>query len=224
MISSPSRKLTVIPLVAATYFMVAGGPYGLEELIQSSGYKLGLLILLVVPLVWSLPTGLMVGELSAAIPCEGGFYVWVRRALGPFWGFQEAWLSLMASMFDMAAYPALFVLSLGKMWPPAVAGHNGLIIASGVLLACVLWNLFGAKAVGDGSVFLGVLLLSPFVVISLVALFRHSAFAGPTATVAPAAELLPSMPSVPANNATVCDVASLSDNATLNAVSGREVF
>jgi amino acid transporter len=109
----------------------------------------------------------------------------VRRALGPFWGFQEAWLSLMASMFDMAAYPALFVLSLGKMWPPATEGHNGVIIAAGVLLACVLWNLFGAKAVGDGSVLLGVLLLSPFVAISVVALFRHSAFAAQTPTVSP---------------------------------------
>ena len=34
---------------------------------------------------------------AAALPDEGGFYAWVRRALGPFWGFQEAWLSLAAS-------------------------------------------------------------------------------------------------------------------------------
>src|SRR5437879_11573731 len=120
--STPSRKLQLIPLVAATYFMVAGGPYGLEELIQTSGYKLGLLIMLFVPLVWSLPTALMVGELSAAIPCDGGFYVWVQRALGRFWGFQESWLSLMASAFDLAAYPTLFVLSLGQIWPPATQG------------------------------------------------------------------------------------------------------
>ena len=46
--STPSRKLKLIPLIAATYFMVAGGPYGLEQLIQTSGYKLGLLIVLLV--------------------------------------------------------------------------------------------------------------------------------------------------------------------------------
>ena len=34
----------------------------------------------------------MVGELASAMPEEGGFYQWVRRAMGPFWGFQEAWL------------------------------------------------------------------------------------------------------------------------------------
>src|SRR5947209_5543562 len=183
-IAAPSRKLKLVPLVAATYFMVAGGPYGLEELIQTSGYKLGLLIMLLVPLVWSLPTALMVGELSAAIPCDGGFYIWVQRALGRFWGFQESWLSLMSSAFDLAAYPTLFALSLGQLWPPATQGYNGVIIATGILVACVLWNLFGAKAVGDGSVLLGILLLSPFIAITVMALVRHSVFAAHTATVA----------------------------------------
>src|SRR5215471_18494352 len=75
------RKLTVLSLAAATYFMVSGGPYGIEELVQDSGYKLALVILFLTPLVWALPTGLMVGELSAAMPKEGGFYVWVRRAM-----------------------------------------------------------------------------------------------------------------------------------------------
>ena len=66
------RKLTLTGLVAATYFMVAGGPYGLEELVQNVGYRTALLLLLVTPLVWSLPTALMVGELASTIPDEGG--------------------------------------------------------------------------------------------------------------------------------------------------------
>src|SRR5215472_1436410 len=111
------RKLTVLTLAAATYFMVSGGPYGIEELVQDSGYKLALFILLLTPLIWSLPTGLMVGELSAALPAEGGFYVWVRRGMGPFWGFQEAWLSLAASIFDMAIYPTLFVAYPDNSFP-----------------------------------------------------------------------------------------------------------
>ncbi|MGA3026736.1 MAG: APC family permease [Bryobacteraceae bacterium] len=169
------RKLTLVPLAAATYFMVSGGPYGLEELVQDCGYGTGLLILLLIPLVWSLPTGLMVGELSAAIPDEGGFYVWVRRAMGPFWGFQEAWLSLVASVFDMAAYPALFVLYLGRLWPQATQGYNGMLIGAAVVGACVLWNLAGARAVGTGSVLLGTVLLSPFLLIVIFALVRHPA-------------------------------------------------
>jgi amino acid transporter len=167
------RKLTVLSLAAATYFMVSGGPYGMEELVQDAGYKLAIVILFVTPLIWSLPTGLMVGELAAALPAEGGFYVWVRRAMGPFWGFQEAWLSLVASIFDMAIYPTLFVLYLGRLWPAATAGHRGIAIAAAMVLVCMLWNLYGAKAVGNGSVVLGVLMLSPFVLITIFAFFRH---------------------------------------------------
>jgi amino acid transporter len=166
-----SGKLTVLSLAAATYFMVSGGPYGVEELVQDSGYKLALIILFLIPLVWALPTGLMVGELSAAMPEEGGFYVWVRRAMGPFWGFQEAWLSLVASIFDMAIYPTLFVAYLGKLFPAAT--DHRIVIAVCMVLVCLLWNLFGAKAVGNSSVTVGVLLLSPFVVLTLFAVVRH---------------------------------------------------
>jgi amino acid transporter len=165
-------KLTVVSLAAATYFMVSGGPYGIEELVQDSGYKLALVVLFLTPLLWALPTALMVGELSAAMPEEGGFYVWVRRAMGPFWGFQEAWLSLVASIFDMAIYPTLFVAYLGKLFPAATAGHRGVLIAGCVVLVCLLWNLFGAKAVGQSSVAVGVLLLSPFLVLTIFALLH----------------------------------------------------
>jgi hypothetical protein len=34
------RKLTVLSLAAATYFMVSGGPYGMEEWAGCTGYKL----------------------------------------------------------------------------------------------------------------------------------------------------------------------------------------
>jgi amino acid transporter len=167
------RKLTVLSLAAATYFMVSGGPYGMEELVQDAGYKLAIVILFFTPLIWSLPTGLMVGELAAALPAEGGFYVWVRRAMGPFWGFQEAWLSLVASVFDMAIYPTVFVLYLGRLWPAAIAGHRGISISAGMIVVCLLWNLLGAKAVGIGSVLLGAIMLSPFVLITIYAFFRH---------------------------------------------------
>jgi amino acid transporter len=108
--AAPARRITLVPLVAALYFMVSGGPYGLEELAHKVGFASAIAVVLATPLVWSLPTALMVGELAAALPEEGGFYTWVRRALGPFWGYQEAWLSLAASVFDMAIYPTLFVL------------------------------------------------------------------------------------------------------------------
>ena len=145
--------------------MVSGGPYGIEDIFGGAGYLKALLILVLLPFVWSFPTALMIGELASAIPDEGGFYVWVRRALGPFWGYQEAWLSLTASIFDMAIYPTIFVLYLGKLFPAWTAGSRGTFWELALIAICCLWNLRGAPAVGDGSIALFVILLAPFVVL-----------------------------------------------------------
>jgi amino acid transporter len=107
----------------------------------------------------------MVGELASALPEEGGYYCWVRRALGPFWGFQEAWLSLAASVFDMAIYPVVFVLYLSRVAPGLTAGFRGTLWELAVVLVCALWNLRGARAVGEGSIGFFALLLAPFVVL-----------------------------------------------------------
>jgi amino acid transporter len=165
-------KMRLLPLVAATYFMVSGGPYGLEDIIGKAGYGRALLLLLLVPLFWSLPTALMVGELASAMPVEGGFYRWVRRAMGPFWGFQEAWLSLTASVFDMAIYPTTFVLYLTHIAPGLTAGHRGLLLKLGIVGISAVWNLRGAVSVGIGSQRMMAISLSPFVVLIGIAIWQ----------------------------------------------------
>jgi amino acid transporter len=169
-----SAKLKLLSLIATTFFMVSGGPYGIEEIVQKAGYSRSLLILIVTPLIWSIPVAMLVGELSAALPEEGGYYAWVARALGPFWGFQEAWLSLAASIFDMSIYPTLFVLYLGEMWPAVRHGHNGVLVGAAVIAVCTLWNIAGVRAVGTGSVLLMTALLSPFAVLVVLAFMRAS--------------------------------------------------
>ncbi len=169
------KKLGVSALVAATYFMVAGGPYGLEDLIKFSGYKMAVFILLVTPLIWSLPTALMVAELGSAIPEEGGYYVWVKRAMGPFWGFQEAWLSLVASIFDMAIYPTLFGIYLARLLPKFGVGNVPLAVGLFVIASCVALNLRGAGAVGKSSLLFTVVLLGPFVVFAVMCILHGHA-------------------------------------------------
>jgi amino acid transporter len=188
MATSPARanfkKLRLLPLVAATYYMVAGGPYGLEDIIGNAGYRIALLLLLLLPFLWSLPTALMIGELASSIPAEGGFYAWVRRALGPFWGFQEAWLSLAASVFDMAIYPTIFVAYLTRIAPSWTAGHRSFLLALLVVAIAAIWNLRGAASVGEGSAAMMFLSLSPFALLIVLALYSalhhhtHAAFAG----------------------------------------------
>jgi amino acid transporter len=152
--------------------MVAGGPYALEDLVEKSGYLVALVALLLVPILWALPTTLMVSELSSTLPAEGGYYVWVRRAMGPFWGFQEAWLSLAASVFDMAIYPTLFVKYLSGLWPQADKDITSWTIKIAMITVCVLANVRGARTVGRSSVLMTLAMLGPFVVLTVVALIR----------------------------------------------------
>jgi amino acid transporter len=172
---SAPRKMTLLPLIAAIYFLVAGGPFGLEDIVSKSGYQGAILILLLTPVLWAVPTALMVSELSAALPDQGGYFVWVTRGMGRFWGFQEAWLSLAGSVFDVAIYPTLFVSYLGHLLPWMTAGMRGTILAVALVAAAAAWNLLGAKSVGDSCVAMGLVLLAPFAVLTVYGFFHRGA-------------------------------------------------
>ncbi|MGB0035423.1 MAG: APC family permease, partial [Candidatus Acidiferrales bacterium] len=176
-------KLTLWPLVAATFFMVSGGTYGTEDIVHGAGYAKGILILLLTPILWSLPTAFMIGELSSALPAEGGYYAWVRRALGSFWGFQEAWLSLVASIFDMAIYPTLFVVYLSRLIPWFGVGHRAVMVGLAVVTVCALMNIAGIRVVAISSLWLFFILSAPFAIIVLLAPLKIGALSG--AVIAP---------------------------------------
>jgi amino acid transporter len=146
--------------------MVAGGPFGLEEIVQASGYGRGLLVICVItPLLWGLPTTLMVSELASALPETGGFYVWATRALGPFWGFQESWLSFAGSIFDMAIYPILFSTYLAHLLPRLGVGYTPFLVGVLMIVVCAAMNLMGTHFVGEESIFLVLALLAPFAIL-----------------------------------------------------------
>ena len=177
-------KLTLWPLVAATFFMVSGGTYGTEEIVSGAGYGRGILVLLFLPVLWCLPTAFMIGELSSALPVEGGYYAWVRRGLGNFWGFQEAWLSLAASIFDMAIYPTLFAIYLKQMVPWFGEGYHALYAGLFVVATCAALNLAGIRVVGITSLWLFFLLSLPFAIIVALSPVKMAAFGEPHAATA----------------------------------------
>ncbi|HWN54601.1 MAG TPA: amino acid permease, partial [Methylomirabilota bacterium] len=102
-------RLAFLPFLAVVFFNVSGGPYGVEDAVSVFGPGLALCLLILTPLLVSLPVALAMGELGSALPEEGGYVAWVGRAFGPFWGFQVGWWSWLNSFVDVAVYPALFV-------------------------------------------------------------------------------------------------------------------
>src|SRR5437016_3305244 len=157
--------------------MVSGGTYGTEDIVHGAGYGRAILILLLTPILWSLPTAFMIGELSSALPEEGGYYAWVRRAMGNFWGFQEAWLSLVASIFDMAIYPTLFLAYLVRVFPWFSHGYRGIMVGLAVVIVCALLNIAGVKVVSTTSLWLFFLLSAPFALIVVLAPWKLGALA-----------------------------------------------
>jgi amino acid transporter len=164
---TPRRALNGPGLAAVTFFCVAGGAFGLEDAVGAGGPLVVLLAILILPWLWSFPTALMTAELSTAMPEDGGYVVWVEKAFGRFWGFQEGWLSWLCSFADNALYPIMFVdylaylrgdMPLAERWTIGVA-----------VISVVTWlNIRGIRLVGIASMVFTLLVLAPFAVMVLL--------------------------------------------------------
>jgi amino acid transporter len=161
--------LGTFALVFVLFFCTSGGPYTTETLIHEVGPGLGLLILLVVPIVWSIPEVLIVGELASMLPEEGGYYRWVDRAFGRFWAFQNGWLTWMYSLVDMAIYPVLFNQYL-KYFVPGLDARLEWMVSLVVIWGATAINLRGSVRVGRASVFAGAFIVAGFVALAIAAL------------------------------------------------------
>jgi len=163
------RELGLLPLAAIVFFNVSGGPYGVEDVIPSFGPGLALLLLVLTPVLWSFPVALAMAELAGAMPDEGGYVTWVRRAFGPFWSFQVGWWSWIDSFVDVAVYPALFVEYL-KFWYPAMTSRERWLLAVAFIVALTVLNVLGVRPTGRVAVALSVVALLPVAALVVVGL------------------------------------------------------
>jgi amino acid transporter len=170
------RELGLVPLAAVVFFNVSGGPYGIEDSVSTFGPGLALLLLVLTPLVWSLPVALAMSELASAIPDEGGYVTWVDRAFGRFWAFQVGWWSWIDSFVDVAVYPALFVEYAGH-WFPDLGGVTRWLLAVAFIVVLTGLNVIGVRPVGRAAVAMVVGALVP--VAALVAAGLASARTAP---------------------------------------------
>jgi amino acid transporter len=159
-------RLRLVTVVAMIFVLVSSGAFGIEDMVSESGPGMTMLLLLVLPLVWGLPMALVCSELGSAIPEEGGYYVWVRRAMGRFWGFQCGWWSWTCQWVDSAVYIAL-TLAYVDGWIPLNSWQRWLV---GVALIAVFayMNVRGLEIVAFSSVIFSIVILTPFVAMVLL--------------------------------------------------------
>ncbi|GAB4093474.1 APC family permease [Flaviaesturariibacter terrae] len=165
-----NRKLKPLQLAAVIFLTVSGGPYGLEPLLQQAGSHGALLLLLVTPLLWDVPTILTVLELNSLYPESGGYYKWVKRALGLRFGFYEGWWSWLYTFADLAIYPVLFVFYLGWFFPGIE--HYKIPICLVIIWLSAGINIRGIVPVGRLSLLLSGAVLATFLVLFAYALYR----------------------------------------------------
>jgi amino acid transporter len=170
--SAAIKKIRPLQLVAVIFFTVSGGPYGLEPLLSYAGQHAALLLLLLTPMVWDVPAIFTVLELNSMMPIEGGYYRWVKHALGTRWGFYEGWWTWLYTFVDLAIYPVLFIEYASFFFP-------GLAAYKIPVCMCIIWasaglNILGIVPVGRVSLILSVAVLTPFLVLILSFFYHHA--------------------------------------------------
>jgi len=161
-----------VQLVAVIFFTVSGGPYGLEPLLTFAGQHGAILLLLITPVLWDVPAIFTVLELNSMMPVTGGYYKWVKHALGTRWGFYEGWWTWLYTFVDLAIYPVLFVTYIGFFFPE-LAEHK-LLICLVFIWASAGLNVLGIVPVGKTAVILGGLVLTPLVILIALAFVHHN--------------------------------------------------
>jgi amino acid transporter len=174
------KKIRPIQLIAVIFFTVSGGPYGLEPLLSYAGDHGALLILLLTPLLWDVPAIFTVLELNSMMPVTGGYYKWVKYALGTRWGFYEGWWTWLYTFVDLAIYPVLFVMYASFFYPELV-GYK-IPVCLMIIWASAGLNILGIVPVGKVSLFLSAIVLAPVIIVIVLAVHHH---AGPMSIPAP---------------------------------------
>jgi len=170
--SSPHKRLRILPLAAVIFLTVSGGPYGLEPLLSYGGTHGALLILMLTPLLWDVPTIFIVMELNSMMPVTGGYYQWVNRALGIRWAWYEGWWTWLYTFVDLAIYPVLFVEYTSFLFPEIAQYKIPICLA-------IIWtgaglNILGIVPVGRISMILTVTVVLPFLILFAINLSNHS--------------------------------------------------
>ncbi len=169
--ATPNKKLRPLQLAAVIFLTVSGGPYGLEPLLSIAGSQAALLLLIITPLLWDIPTIFTVLELNSMMPVTGGYYQWVKKALGLRAAFYEGWWTWLYTFADLAIYPVLFVEYLSYFYPEAAVHKIPICLA--VIWISAAINILGIVPVGRISVILGTIVLIPFLVLFGWSLVQH---------------------------------------------------
>jgi amino acid transporter len=136
-----AKKLGVWGLTVITFFNVSGGPIGFEDTVRWGGPFNVLVALCVVPIIFTLPMGLICAELASAFPFDSGHTAWLQTAFGGKWGFYEGWLTWSAGSIDNSLYAGMCINIFHRAYPhafPALFASSSTILLLRLLISLLL--------------------------------------------------------------------------------------
>ncbi len=175
--SAAVKKAGLLSFVFVMFAYTTGGPFGMEEMVTTSGPGLTLIYLLIIPFFWCIPVSLVAAELTTAIPVEGGFYRWVRAGFGNFWGFLAGWWNWSASWLLGATYAVLFSDYLA-IYFPSLTGWKHYLVSVALISLLAYINIRGIQMVGVVSTILEFSVLIPVLLLCVIAAahWHHNPF------------------------------------------------
>ena len=163
-------RMRLITVVIIIFTLTCSGSFGMEDTLGSSGAGLALVMILLVPIFWALPMALISAELGSALPEEGGFIRWSRRALGEFWGFQSGWWWQLSLFVDTAVYIALTVDYLQSTY--GLSGWVRWLIGFGLIVVFSYINIRGLELTGWTLTVVQAVVFVPFVALVVIGLAK----------------------------------------------------
>ena len=169
----PDLKKTKFSLLGVVFFIYcacSGGAFGVESIIPTSGPGMTLLLLVVIPLMWALPMGLYVSELTNLAPVDSGPYVWVKMAFGEFWGYAFGLWMAVAWYLTGASYIVLATDYIGMYvaMTPTVA----FIVKAVIILVFTVVNLLGVQEANILNTIFTVIIVVAFMAVAIVGILN----------------------------------------------------
>ena len=163
-------RMRLITAVVFVFTLTCSGSFGMEDVVSSSGPGLTLLMILVLPLVWSVPMAFVSSELSAMIPEAGGLYRWIRRGMGEYWSFQAGWWWTLSLYVDSAVYVAMALDYMQNQWGFGAAERAAIGIA--IVAVFTFINIKGLDLTGWSLIAIQIIVLVPLLIFTVYGVFK----------------------------------------------------
>lgn len=164
------QRLSATALAVLVFYKVSGGPFGAEPAVKAAGPFYSLLGFILFPLFWCIPEALITAELGAAYPEPSGAIAWVEEAFGPKASLLCGYFHWLSGATDNAIYPSLFLSYVASSLSIQFDTITRFIFTVVITMVLSIVNYTGLGTVGNLSMVVCVLSLSPFVILFLAAI------------------------------------------------------